>query len=108
MPQKLVTATVAGGPVNLASGTTSVNAAVTTVNYRTLKVVACKGLGGPTASPNTGRVNVGGSGSANQQPFDLTPGMERSFDAAAGKQEDMTKWWLSVQNDGDGVVVIWS
>ena len=83
MPQKLITTTVAAGPTPLA---TSV------ANYRSLKIIACKSLAGPTASPNAGRVNIGNSPAANQQPFDLTPGMERSFDAAPGKQEDLQRW----------------
>ena len=90
---------VAQGPVALATSLT---------NYRTLKIVACKTLAGPTAAPNACRVNIGNSGAANQQPFDLTPGMERSFDAAPGKQEDLQKWFLAVQTDGDGVALVWS
>jgi len=66
MPQKLITATVAGGPVCLAPSTT---------NYRSLHIIAAKSLAGPTAAPNAGRVNIGNSPTANQQPFDLTPGM---------------------------------
>lgn len=98
MPQKLLIGT-AGTPVQFAT---------TLTNYRTLRVIACKGLSGPTVSPNAARVNVGNSPTNNQQPLDMSPGMERSFDAAAGKQEDMTKWWLQIQTTGDGVVLIWS
>ena len=99
MPQFAKTTTVAAGPTALVGKCT---------NYRTLKLIACKTLAGPTASPNTGVVKVGASPNANEQPLEMNPGDERSFDAAAGKQEDMTKWYFTVANDGDGVVAVYS
>lgn len=99
MPQLLKTATISAGPVPLVAKCT---------NYRTLKLIACKSLAGPTAAPNTGMVKIGNSASVNEQPIEMNPGDERSFDAAAGKQEDMAKWFMTVANDGDGVVAIYS
>ena len=99
MPQFLKTTTIAAGPTCLVSKCT---------NYRSLKLIACKGLNGPTAAPNSGLVRIGNSAAANEQPLEMNPGDERSFDAAAGKQEDMSKWYLVVAADGDGVVAIYS
>ena len=77
-------------------------------NYRTLTLLACKGLNGPTLSPNTGRVRIGNSSTAGEQPLEMMPGDERSFPAAAGKMEDLQKWFLAVETNGDGVVAIYS
>lgn len=99
MPQKLITTTIAAGPTVLASVCT---------NYRQLTLVACKGLGGPTTSPNTGLVKIGNSSAANEQPFEMNPGDERNFDAANMKMEDLQRWFLTVATDGDGVVAHYS
>ena len=99
MAQALITSLAAANPVPLASQVT---------NYRKLTLVGCKGLNGPTLSPNAGPVYIGNSATAGQQPFIINPGDERNFDAAVGKMEDLQRWFLVVGNNGDGVVASWS
>lgn len=91
----LKTTTVAAGP-------TALNA--TTRTAHTFTVLACKGLDGPTASPNAGTVKIGQSGTASEQPWELEPGGERTWDLTGGVY-DLSKFWLVVATDGDGVVV---
>lgn len=95
MPQFLKTTTVAAGPTCLVDKCT---------NYRQLTLIACKGLDGPSASPNTGTVYIGNSPVAGEQPFEMNPGDERSFNTADMKMEDLQRWFVSVDNDDDGVV----
>lgn len=99
MPQALITSTAAANPVPLANQCT---------NYRKLTLIACKGLGGPTASPNTGVVSIGNSAAANEQPILLNPGDERNFDAPPHRMDDLQQWFLKVATDGDGVVAVYS
>lgn len=98
MPQALITNTNPGTPKVLAT---------TTTEFRTLLLIACKSLAGPTAAPNTGTVYIGNSAAADEQPLEMSPGSERSFDAADGKRESLQKWYLDVDTSGDGVVAIW-
>lgn len=91
----LKTTTVAAGPTALASSMTTA---------RRFTVTACKGLDGPTASPNTGTVKIGQSATASEQPWELEPGGERTWDLASGFY-DLNKFYLTVATNGDGVVV---
>ena len=93
MPDVLITSTAAAAAVPLASKTT---------NFRQLTLIACKGLGGPTASPNTGLVRVGRS--VSSQPYELTPGTKLVFDETSGRLADLAGLFLKVATDGDGVV----
>lgn len=96
MPNFLVTSTIAAGPTRLSS---------TTITCRKATVLACKGLDGPTASPNSGLVKLGRSGTANQQPIEMDPGAERSLGAAEQGRMDLSKYFFVVASDGDGLVV---
>jgi hypothetical protein len=98
MPQALITGTSGANPKPLATVCT---------NYRKLKLIACKSLAGPTVGPNTGLVKVGNSANASEQPFEMNPGDERSFDCASGAMEDLQRWFLTVATTGDGVVAVY-
>ena len=94
--QFLKTTTTAAGPTALRSGTTTT---------RKFTLIACKGLDGPTASPNTGTVQIGMSATASEQPFELAPGDERTFENVNGAY-DLSKIYLTVATNDDGLVVI--
>ena len=96
MPNFLKTSTAAAAPVALKS---------TITNYNTATLIACKGLNGPTASPNTGTVKIGSSGNANEQPVEMAPGDQVVFKAPSGGLWDLQGIFLKVATDGDGVVV---
>jgi len=96
MPNFLKTSTQGAAPVALSD---------VTKNYRKCTIIACKALTGPTAAPNTGVVYLGRSATANQQPLEMQPGDERSFDAAPGGMGDLAGLFLKVATTGDGVVV---
>lgn len=98
MPQFLTTNTIAAGPVKLSA---------TVANFRTATMIACKSINGPSTSANAGRVQIGVSASSNEQPIEFNPGDERVFHAAAGQMLDLSQYYLTVQNDGDGLVVIY-
>lgn len=98
MAQFLKTTTTAAGPTALSS---------TLLTCRKFTLIACKGLGGPTASPNTGTVYIGQSATASEQPLEMSPGDERSFGDATGPVMDLSKFYLTVGTNGDGVVVIY-
>jgi hypothetical protein len=96
MAQFLKTTTTAAGPTALS----------TTKTTRNFTLIACKGLDGPTASPNTGKVFIGQSAAASQQPIEMSPGDERSFEKEGGVF-DLASFYLTVATNGDGVVVIY-
>lgn len=98
MAQFLKTNTTAAGPVSLTAGVTR--------NYRKASIFACKGLDGPTASPNTGTVYLGFSAGAGEQPMEMQPGDERTFGNEQGML-DLAGIFLKVATDGDGVVVVY-
>lgn len=96
MPNFLVTTTVAAGPTPLSA---------VPLNCRKANLIACKGLDGPTASPNTGTVKVGRSPTASQQPIEMASGDERSYEAVAGARMNLQTIFFTVANNGDGLVV---
>lgn len=98
MAQFLKTTTTAAGPTPLAAAL---------LTCRKFTLVACKGLSGPTAAPNTGKVYIGQSASASEQPLEMSPGDERSFGDVAGPMMDLSKFYLTVGTNGDGVAVIY-
>ena len=106
MPQLLCTTTVAAGPTKLgtAAGLTD-----TVINYRMAHFIACKSLAGPTAGPNTAGkiVNLGNSSAASEQPLEFAPGDERDFRAASNQMLDLNHLYMTVQADGDGLVIIY-
>lgn len=96
MAQFLKTTTVAAGPTALSSDVKT---------CRQFTLIACKGLDGHSSSPNTSTVKIGQSSLASEQPIELEPGQERSWENTAGVY-DLSKFYLSVATNGDGVVVI--
>lgn len=98
MAQILITTTVAAGPTQFVA---------TPHNYRVATMIACKSLAGPSAAANAGIVKVGQSGTASQQPLEFNPGDERVFHAAAGQMLDLSRYYLTVANDGDGLAIIY-
>ena len=97
MAQYLITSTVAAGPTPLSSAVK---------NARNFTLIACKGLDGPTASPNTGVVNVGNSAAAGEQPIEFNPGDERGWSPVDGRMYDLSQFHFTVATDGDGLLVI--
>jgi hypothetical protein len=89
------------------STTTPVQVSSVAKNFRTATIIACKTVQGPSASPNTGRVQIGVSANNNEQPLEFNPGDERVIHAAAGQMLDLSQYYLQVANANDGIVVIY-
>lgn len=98
MPQLLVT-----------NPSTTVPAQLSTVpkNYQWVTFIACKSLQGPTASPNTGKVYLGFSATANQQPLELAPGAQLTILVGAAQMYDFSQLYLAVLNANDGIVAFY-
>lgn len=101
MPQFLITGTVATNPTQFCPSATPKNG-------RTLIMIARKGLDGSDGTKaNVGPVYIGHSNTDANQPMIFNAGDERVFQSAAGQSMDLSKWYLKVTNDGDGLVVIY-
>lgn len=96
MAQFLKTTTVADGPTQLSA---------VPLNYHNASIIAQKGLDG---TANAGTVKLGYSASASEQPLELEPGDERTFRAPAHGRGDLSQLYLTVANDDDGVVVVYT
>lgn len=94
--QFLKTSTAAAAPVALSG---------VPISFRRATVLAKKALDG---TDNAGNVRIGPSGAPNEQPFLMAPGDEVTLQPAVGQQWDFADWFLDVDNDNDGVVVIYS
>jgi len=68
-------------------------------------ILAKKSLAGTN---NVGNVRLAVSGVPDEQPLTLEPGDEITLEAPFGQYWDFHDWFLSVDNDNDGVVVIFS
>jgi len=73
--------------------------------FRKATLLAKKSLDGTV---NVGNVRIGASANANEQPFELAPGDEVTLQPAVGQKWNFQNWYLDVDNDNDGVVVIYS
>ena len=73
--------------------------------FQKATVLGKKSLDG---TDNAGDVRIGASATANQQPYQLGPGDEVILEAPFGRSWDLAQWFLDVDTDGDGVVVIYS
>jgi hypothetical protein len=98
MPQLLKTSTAAADPVQLSAAAK---------NFRHATMIACNSLNGPSAGPNTGRVQIGLSAATDEQPIEFNPGDERTFTAPAGGMLDLSQYYLKVANNGDGLVIVY-
>ena len=98
MPQFLVT-----------NSSTSIPTQLSTVpkNYQWVTFIACKSLQGPTAGPNAGKVYLGFSATANQQPLELAPGAQLTILVGAAQMYDFSQLYLAVLNANDGVVAFY-
>lgn len=66
-------------------------------------------IGKKAGRTNNGGVVYLGIGPANEtQALEITPGAVWSISAPAGEKYDLNDWYLDVENNGDGVVVIYS
>ena len=97
MPQLSVTVPTPGTPVRVATQQTS-------AQY--LLVIAAKGLGGPTANPNTGKVRVGFSSVGGNNPMELAPGAVQPYFVALGLM-DLSTFYVDAVTANDGVVFQW-
>jgi len=97
MPQLLVNVPTPGSPVRAIAQQTS-------AQY--LLVIACKGIGGPTLAPNTGKVRVGFSSATNSQPMELAPGAVQQYFVALGLL-DLSNFYVDAVTAGDGAVFQW-
>lgn len=93
VPQQFAT-TSTGGPTAVQSAPKY---------FRKATFIAQQDLAG---TANTGTVKVGFSSSANQQPFVMSPGDERTFEPPAGAKWDFHDMYITVTNSGDGVAVL--
>jgi hypothetical protein len=94
--QFLKTSTAAAAPVALT--------AVETL-FRKATVMAKKSLDGTV---NVGDVRIGASATASQQPYLMAPGDEIVLQPAFGQNWNFQDWYLDVDTNADGVVVIFS
>lgn len=73
--------------------------------FRKATVLAKKSLSGTL---NVGNVRIGASAAAGEQPYELAPGDEVVLQPAVGQKWNFQNWYLDVDTDDDGVVVIYS
>ncbi|MGH8022217.1 MAG: hypothetical protein ACRED1_01445 [Limisphaerales bacterium] len=76
--------------------------------FRKLIVLAFRAFGAAGAVPtaNTGQVMMGVTN--NQMPIVLNPGDVWTFDAPTGAKYDLSGFYISAPNAGDGVLLIYS
>lgn len=99
MAQLLVTATIATSPKQVSS---------TPRQFRNALVMAQKSLDGAAAGKgNAGKVYLGMSAEANEQPIEMSPTDERVFEAPGDGRWDLSQWYMTVESDGDGLVIIY-
>ena len=94
--QKLVLSGLLGAPVQW-------DAAIT---FSAAYVLAYKSLDGASGALNAGNVYIGAS--AAHQPQPLAPGNEVSIVVPANCKRRMQDWYVSADNAGDGIVIIYS
>lgn len=70
---------------------------------RQATIIAKKG----PQTANTGDVHVGPSATNGTQPYDLVPGAITTLQDLRGAHIDLSHWYVDVDNNGDGVVVIY-
>ncbi len=102
MAQFLKTTTTAASPVSLTAITT---------NFHQATIIARKSLDGSAGGGvNAGSVYLGYSSAAGEQPLELTPGDQVLWKGPGnGKgMDDLKNIFLTVANNGDGVVVIYT
>lgn len=92
--QFLKTSTAAAAPVALASAATK---------FRWALVLGRKTESG---TPNEGSVWIGASSSASKQPIEIVSGGAWIFPVPSGERWSFGDWFLKVENDGDGVVIL--
>jgi len=96
-PQQFAkTSTAAAAPVALMA---------TPKSFQKATVLGKNSLDG---TDNSGHVRIGASASPNQQPYELARGDEVILEAPLGRAWDLAQWFLDVDTDADGVVVIYS
>ena len=83
-------------------GGAAVAFAVAGTYFRHATIIAQKTLG---RTVNTGKVYIGPS--AGNQPIALNPGDTWSLDADVGGKRDFGSWYVSADNAGDGVSVLY-
>lgn len=93
--QFLKTSTAAASPVALTSSTTYFRKAIV------------RGINALTGTANTGTVYIGPSSSANQQSVEIPPGGEYVIEPPNGAKDNFANWYLDVDTNADGVVVIY-
>jgi hypothetical protein len=89
--------------LNNPSTTTPIPLTAAPTHYQWVNFIACKGLAGPTAAPNTGKVYLGFSPTAANQPMELAPGATLTVLVGAAQQFDFSQIYLGVLNAGDGI-----
>ena len=57
---------------------------------------------------NTGNIWLGITSGDNTQPIRLVPGQEKTIEAPPSKQFNLSDWYVDVETNGDGVIVIYS
>ena len=96
-PEQFATTTlIATGPTPIAASQTY---------FRKATILAKKALAG---TANTGNIQLGPSGTASEQPYTLGPDDEITLEPPLGAKWDFQDWYITVANDNDGVVVIYS
>lgn len=76
------------------------------ISFITARIVAVKSLTGIV--PNVGNVYVGASGAGRNQPIVLTPGDSITISAPALYLFRFQDYFVNADNNGDGVVIIYS
>jgi len=71
--------------------------------FRSAIIIALQSL---DRAANTGNVYLGAA--AAHQPITLTPGDTYTISAPTGAKRDLGNWYISADNGGDGVVVIYT
>jgi hypothetical protein len=87
----------------IAAGPTPITAAQT--YFRKATILAKKAVAG---TANSGNIQLGPSATASEQPYTLAPDDEITLEPPLGAKWDFTDWYITVANDNDGVVVIYS
>lgn len=92
--QLIITASSSGTPVQFTNAPTKVTK-VTIIGKKAARTA------------NTGTVYVGPSSANDSQVYEIATGTIHTLSARSGTVIDLSSWWLDVDTNGDGIIILY-